>query len=92
MSNLLPKDGTKGTGTNLCTALFGRWSDLIIGMWGVLDMMADPYTKSASGDIRVIAFQSFDTNIRHNKSFVKCTDIDNSAPADDAAAGGSDAP
>ena len=92
MSNLLPKDGTKGTGTNLCTALFGRWSDLIIGMWGVLDMMADPYTKSASGDIRVIAFQSFDTNIRYNKSFVKCTDIDNTATADDAAAGGSDAP
>lgn len=85
MTNLLPKDGTKGTGENLSTALFGRWSDLIVGMWGVLDIMSDPYTKSASGDIRVIAFQSFDTNIRYAQSFAKCTDIDNAAAADDSA-------
>ena len=85
LHDLLPKDGTKGTGKNLSTALFGRWSDLIVGMWGVLDIMSDPYTKSASGDIRVIAFQSFDTNIRYAQSFAKCTDIDNAAAADDSA-------
>lgn len=48
---------------------FGNWSDLIIGMWGVLDLMVDPYTNSASGAVRVIALQDVDIAVRHPESF-----------------------
>ena len=75
MSNLLPKNGTKGTGTNLSTAVFGRWSDLFVGLWGVLDLMVDPYSASLTGAVRVVGFQTFDTLLRYEESFSKCTDI-----------------
>lgn len=75
VSSLLPKDGTKGSGTNLSTMLFGKWSDLLIGLWGALDVLVDPYSGSDSGDTKVVGFQSFDGNVRHLESFCKCTDI-----------------
>lgn len=79
MTNFLPSNGTKGTGENLSTAIFGRWSDLVIGLWGVLDLVVDPYTLAQQGGIRVIAYQSFDVATRHDESFAICTDIDTSS-------------
>lgn len=75
VSNYLPKNGTKGTGENLSTAVFGRWSDLIIGLWGVLDILVDPYKDADTGAVRVVALQSFDTTVRYGESFCKCSDI-----------------
>lgn len=48
---------------------FGNWRDLIIGMWGALDLMIDPYTHSARGRTRVVAMQSVDFTHRHVESF-----------------------
>lgn len=48
---------------------FGNWADLIIGMWGGLDLMIDPYTNSARGRTRVVAMQSVDFAHRHAESF-----------------------
>lgn len=48
---------------------FGNWSDLLIGMWGGLDMLVDPYSNSKSGKIRVSVFQSMDLAVRHPVSF-----------------------
>jgi HK97 family phage major capsid protein/HK97 family phage prohead protease len=49
--------------------LFGNFSDLLIGMWGGLDLTVDPYTASTSGTIRVVALQSVDVAVRHAVSF-----------------------
>ena len=49
--------------------LFGNFSDLLIGMWGGLDLTVDPYTSSTSGTIRVVALQSVDVAVRHAVSF-----------------------
>lgn len=49
--------------------IFGNFSDLIIGMWGGLDIQVDPYTLSLSGSVRVRALQSVDIAIRHAASF-----------------------
>jgi len=44
VSNLVPGDITKGTGTNLSAALFGDWSQLVIGQWGFVDIVLDKST------------------------------------------------
>lgn len=44
---------------------YGYWPDLLIGMWGGLDILVDPYTNSLSGTVRVAAFQSIDVAVRH---------------------------
>ncbi|NKD45759.1 phage major capsid protein [Haematospirillum jordaniae] len=48
---------------------FGNFSDLIIGLWGGLEITVDTATNSASGGIRVIAFQDCDFLVRRPESF-----------------------
>jgi len=60
--------------TNQCAAntmIFGNWADLIIGMWGGLDINVDTSTGSASGTVRVVALQDVDIAVRHAQSFAK---------------------
>ena len=49
--------------------IFGNFNDVIIGMWGVLDLVADTSTKAASGGLVLRAFQDIDVGIRHPESF-----------------------
>ena len=53
------------------TAVFGNWADLIIGMWGGLDINVDTSTGSASGTVRVVCMQDVDIAVRHAQSFAK---------------------
>lgn len=48
---------------------FGNWSDLLIGMWGGLDVMVDPFTHSARGRIRIVTMQDVDVAVRRAASF-----------------------
>lgn len=50
-------------------AYFGNFSDLLIGMWGGLDILVDPYTASTTGTVRIVAMQSVDVAVRHAVSF-----------------------
>lgn len=74
-SNQVPSTLTKGTSSGVCSAiLFGNWADLIVGMWGGLDLMVDPYTGSTAGTVRVVALQDVDVAIRHPESFAAMLD------------------
>jgi HK97 family phage major capsid protein len=50
-------------------AYFGNFADLLIGMWGGLDILVDPYTSSTTGTVRIVAMQSVDVAVRHAVSF-----------------------
>ncbi|WP_299077921.1 phage major capsid protein [uncultured Paraglaciecola sp.] len=49
--------------------IFGNFNDVVIGLWGVLDLMPDQATKAASGGLVLRAFQDVDIGIRHAGSF-----------------------
>jgi len=53
---------------------FGNFADLLIGMYGGLDITVDPYTHSKSGSLRIVALQTIDTAVRHAVSFCKSSD------------------
>ncbi|MEN9885765.1 MAG: hypothetical protein RL758_343 [Pseudomonadota bacterium] len=75
VSNQVPSNLTKGTSSGMCSAIiFGNWSDLIIGQWGTLDLMVDPYTGSTAGTVRVVALQDVDVAVRHAESFAAMKD------------------
>jgi HK97 family phage major capsid protein len=76
VSNQVKSDLTKGSGTGLSAAFFGNWGDLIIGQWGTLDILVDPYTGGTTGTVRVIAFQDVDVAVRHGESFSVILDAD----------------
>ncbi len=65
-------NGYRGLVSNQATSgnlYFGNFSDLLIGMFGGLDIVVDPYTASTSGTVRVVALQSVDVAVRHAVSF-----------------------
>jgi len=49
--------------------IFGNFADAIIGMWGGLELTADPYTNSAKGRLRIVAMQDVDMVLRNVESF-----------------------
>ena len=53
--------------------LFGNFSDLLVGFFGGLDIVVDPFTHSKSGTVRIVALQSCDIAVRHAVSFCKST-------------------
>jgi HK97 family phage major capsid protein len=75
VTNQVRSDLTKGTSSGVCSAIFfGNWNDLLIGMWGALDILVDPYSNSTSGTVRVVAFQDVDIAVRHPESFAAMLD------------------
>jgi len=49
--------------------VFGNFNDLLIGMFGGLDIVVDPYSNSSSGTVRIVCLQSVDVAVRHAVSF-----------------------
>lgn len=50
---------------------FGVWSQMLMGMWGALDLQVNPYSEDKAGNIRVVTFQSADVAVRHPESFCR---------------------
>jgi HK97 family phage major capsid protein len=73
-SNQVPRNLTKGSGTNLSALLFGNFADLLIGMWGGLDLLVDPFTGALAGTLRTVALQDVDVAVRRVASFAACVD------------------
>lgn len=57
------------------TMLFGDWSQLIIGEWGVLEIAVNPYTNFQAGIIGVRAIQTVDVGVRVPGAFSLATSI-----------------
>lgn len=72
-SNQLRSDmGTNGDEHGL---VFGNFSDLLIGTWGALELVVDPYALKKQGLIEVTSYQLADVAVRHAESFTKATHL-----------------
>jgi HK97 family phage major capsid protein len=49
--------------------LFGNFADCVVGMWSGLDLLIDPLTQSASGQVILTVHQDFDVAVRRPQSF-----------------------
>lgn len=76
-SNIVPSNGTKGTGTGLSSLIYANWADLLIGVWSELDILVNPYesTAYAKGSVSIRAMMTCDIAVRHPESFAAITDI-----------------
>ena len=76
VSQQVPSNLSKGSASGTLSAMiFGVWSDLLIGQWSGIDLMADPYTGSKEGTVRIVAFHDCDFAVRHPESFAECNEI-----------------
>lgn len=74
VSNLVPNDLTKGTGTALSAGIFGDFSQLIIGQWGFMDMVVDNITGAKSGIVEITVNSFLDMILRHPEAFAVVKD------------------
>ncbi|MBQ1463042.1 MAG: hypothetical protein IIZ24_02545, partial [Candidatus Methanomethylophilus sp.] len=79
MSNLVPSNLTKGSGSsavsNLSAMIFGNWEDLYVGHWGGIDIVVDPYSLAEYGDIRLVLNAYNDVLVAEPASFAAIKDI-----------------
>lgn len=54
--------------------VFGAWNQLLIGEWGALEVIVDPYRLKKQGMIEVTTFDTCDVNVRHPEAFCVCAD------------------
>ena len=50
---------------------FGVWNQMLVGMWGALDLQVNPYALDTSGGVRVTALQDVDVAVRHPEAFTR---------------------
>jgi HK97 family phage major capsid protein/ATP-dependent Clp endopeptidase proteolytic subunit ClpP len=76
VSNQVPPTLVKGGSGAVCSPIiYGNWADLIVAMWGALDILVDPYSGGAAGTLRVRALQDVDVSVRHAESFSAKQDV-----------------
>ena len=63
VSNSFPSNLTKGTGQNLSTVVHGNFEDLLIGQWGGIDLIVNPYTKGKNALIELVIHVFFDAAV-----------------------------
>lgn len=66
---MVPSNITKGSGTDLHAAIFGVFSNILIGEWGFSDMVVDNITQKKSGIIEITMNQFLDILIRQGAAF-----------------------
>lgn len=71
-SNALPDTGTKGSGSNLSTVLYGLWDHFLYATADELDIMTNPYATDAfdRGAVQVRAMMAMDWAVRHEDAFI----------------------
>lgn len=78
-SGLFLMDGNEANGHPLATTsqlaandiIFGNWQDVIVGFWGVIDVMPDTATNAKKGGTVLRVFQDADVSVGHAESFCK---------------------
>ena len=83
VSNQVPGNLVKGTGTGLSAVIFGDFSRLVCGEWGTYELAADPYHKFLAGGVRVRIIHTCDIQVTQEKAFSVATDV--ATPFSDAA-------
>ena len=68
MSNAIPTATFSGT-SNCSSALFGPWSQVLVGGWGGLQFIVDPYTAKNKGVLEITAIAYHDVLVRHAAAF-----------------------
>lgn len=64
VSNQVPSTLVKTSSSDCHAIILGYWPTLMIGEWGVLDLVVDPYALKKQGMIEITSFQLVDIAVR----------------------------
>lgn len=70
VTNQVPKNLTKSSGSNLSALLFGPWNTVVLGLWGSgFELVVDPYRLKKQGIVEVTSFLLCDVAVRQPTGF-----------------------
>jgi HK97 family phage major capsid protein len=76
MSNAIPSNLTKGSSSGVCSAIiFGNWSEVLVGSWGGLQIIVDPYSAKDKGVLEISAAAYHDVLVRTPEAFCKIDEV-----------------
>jgi len=76
MSNAIPSNLTKGSSSGVCSAIiFGNWSEVLVGSWGGLQLIVDPYSAKDKGVLEISAAAYHDVLVRTPAAFCKIDEV-----------------
>lgn len=76
VSNAVPSNITKGgSGATLSSVTFGNFRDLIVGQWGVIEFIVDPYSQKKTAQIEITANTFWDIEVARAESFSTMEDV-----------------
>lgn len=76
VSNHVPSTLTKGTASAVCSAaIFGDFSQLVIGQWGFMDITVDDKSRKKDGYIEIIANVFVDVAVKQETAFTVVKDL-----------------
>lgn len=55
--------------TNVYYGYFGNWAKMLIGQWGGIDLLINPYTKGKEATVEVIVNSWWDVAVEHGAAF-----------------------
>jgi hypothetical protein len=55
--------------------IFGAWDACLIGEWGAMEIVTDPYTLAGQGMIRIISYLLMDEKLKYGPCFSKGTGL-----------------
>lgn len=75
VTTLVPSNLVKGSSGAVCSAIiFGNFADLLIGQWGGMEVLLDPYTKALNYQYRLVINVLADIGVRNAESFAAMLD------------------
>jgi len=76
VTNNVPSNGSKGASSGILSSLAfsSDWQDMILALFGGLDITVDPYTQAGTGQVVLTANQYLEIACRQPASFAVMTD------------------
>jgi HK97 family phage major capsid protein len=74
VSTQVPSTLVKGTSSNCHAIILGYFPALLIGEWGVIEIVVDPFSKKRQGLVEITSFQLVDVGLRQPASFAAIQD------------------
>lgn len=66
-----------GTGNAFSEAVYGNWPQAVLGFWGGVNLIVDPFTLAGTNIVRIVVSQHWDFMLRHGESFAFVIGIEN---------------
>ena len=76
-TEVIPSDFSEGSQNDLTAIIYSDyWQSAVLGTWGGLDILFDPYTQALAGTKRFVVNAFMDVEVQQPKEFSICKDWD----------------